>query len=82
VERINATAWLGPPGDILGYPVPIARFVARTNRAVIALQHAIAFTEGCSFTLHLAVRRGSLDESAWNGAAPWARGRIAPGFTS
>ena len=64
---MSATAWLGPPGDTLGYPVPIQRFVARTNQAVVALQHVVAFTEGCSFTLHLAVRRDSLDESVWAG---------------
>jgi len=64
---MNAAAWQGPPSDILGHPAPIQQFVARTDHAVVALQHVIAFPEGCSLTLHLAVRRGSLDESAWNG---------------
>lgn len=64
---MNAVAWQGPPGDILGCAVPVQQFVARTDRAVVALQHAIAFREGCVLTLHVAVQRGSLDESAWNG---------------
>jgi hypothetical protein len=51
--------------DILGCPVPIHRFVARTDHAVVALQHLTAFPEGCVLALHLAVRRGSLDHAAW-----------------
>jgi hypothetical protein len=66
-DPMNGTAWQGPPVDILGHPVPIRQFVARTGHAVVALQHVIAFPEGCSLTLHLAVRRGSLDEPTWKG---------------
>ncbi|MCW2929064.1 MAG: hypothetical protein JWM19_26 [Actinomycetia bacterium] len=64
---MNATAWQGPPTDILGRAVPIQQFVARTDHTVVALQHVIAFPEGCILTLHVAVQRGSLDEPAWNG---------------
>ena len=77
---MNATAWLRPPEDILGYPVPIQRFVTRTSQAVIALQHVVAFPEGCSLTLHLAARRGALDESAWHGLVESNMGRD-PGLT-
>lgn len=66
MEGMSATAWQGPPRDILGHAVPVQQFVARTDHTVIALQHVIAFPEGCNITLHTAVRRGSLDEAAWN----------------
>jgi hypothetical protein len=62
---MHAAAWEGPPNDILGHPAPIQQFVARTDHAVVALQQVIAFPEGCSLTVHVAVRRGSLEESAW-----------------
>ncbi|GAA4258414.1 hypothetical protein [Dactylosporangium darangshiense] len=62
---MNAAAWQGPPSGILGSPVPIQQFVARTAHAVVALQHVIAFREGCTLNLHLAARRGTLEESAW-----------------
>ncbi|GIH94122.1 hypothetical protein ACFFMN_25610 [Planobispora siamensis] len=64
---MNAAAWQGPPSDILGHSAPIQQFVARSDHAVLALQHVIAFPEGCSLFLHLAVRRGSLDTAAWRG---------------
>lgn len=56
-----------PPEDVLGCPVPIARFVARTPLAVVALQHVVAYPGGCSLHLHLSVRRGSLDAVTWKG---------------
>ena len=55
-----------PPADVLGCPVPIARFVARTDLAVVALQHLVAYPAGCAFTVHLRVRRGSLDQTTWD----------------
>ncbi|MEU0793171.1 hypothetical protein ABZ342_24115 [Amycolatopsis sp. NPDC005961] len=58
-----------PPEDVLGCPVPIARFVARTELAVVALQHVVAYPGGCSLHLHLSVRRGSLDAVTWEGIA-------------
>lgn len=65
-----------PPEDVLGCPVPIARFVARTPLAVVALQHVVAYPGGCSFVVHLTVRRGSLDAATWDGIA----GSHAGGF--
>lgn len=64
---MNPAAWQGPPTDILGHPASIQQFVARTDHAVVALQQVIAFPEGCSLTLHVAVRRGPLDDLAWKG---------------
>jgi hypothetical protein len=55
----------GPPGDVLGCPVPIARFVARTDLAVVALQHVVAYSTGCSLIVHLSIRRGPLDHATW-----------------
>ncbi|MFJ7219748.1 hypothetical protein [Amycolatopsis sp. NPDC098790] len=55
----------GPPDDVLGCPVPIARFVARTDLAVVALQHVVAYPGGCGLVVHLSVRRGSLDLATW-----------------
>ncbi|AUI64023.1 hypothetical protein [Amycolatopsis sp. BJA-103] len=62
---MQTAAWQGPPHDILGHPVPIEQFVVRTDDTVVALQHALAFREGCCFTLQVAVRRGSADETTW-----------------
>lgn len=64
---MNPAGSAGPPDDVLGCPVPIARFVARTALAVVALQHVVAYPGGCSFVVHLAVRRGSLDAATWEG---------------
>jgi hypothetical protein len=62
---MSSAAWEGPPRGVLGHPAVIRQFVARTDRAVVALQHALAFPEGCLLTLHVALRRGSLGEPAW-----------------
>ncbi|MEV8516327.1 hypothetical protein [Dactylosporangium sp. NPDC051484] len=64
---MDAAPWQAPPTDVLGHTVPIQQFVAKTKRAVVALEHVAAFPEGCILTLHLAVRRGPLDDSAWKG---------------
>jgi hypothetical protein len=42
---MNATSWQGPPREILGHPVPIQQFAAKTDHTVIGLQHVIAFPE-------------------------------------
>jgi len=62
---MDTTAWQGPPTDVLGCAVPIQQFLARTEYAVVALHHAVAVPEGCTLTLHLSVRRGQMNESAW-----------------
>jgi hypothetical protein len=64
---MDTASWQGPPTDVLGQAVPIQQFVVRTRDLVVALQHVVAFPEGCVLTLHLAVRRGPLDDSAWEG---------------
>jgi hypothetical protein len=64
---METTSWQGPPTEVLGQAMPIQRFVARTDHAVVALHYVVAFPEGCVLTLRLAVRRGSLDDSAWQG---------------
>jgi hypothetical protein len=56
-----------PPDDVLGCPVPIARFIARTDLAVVALQHVVAYPGGCGFVVHLTVRRGPLSQPTWDG---------------
>jgi hypothetical protein len=62
---MDAASWQAPPTDVLGQTVPIQQFVAKTRRAVVALEYAVAFPEGCILSLHLAIRRGTLDDSAW-----------------
>jgi hypothetical protein len=63
---MNAAAWQGPPRDVLGCAVPVQQFLARTDRAVVALPHAVAFRQGCLLSLDVAVQRGPLDEPAWS----------------
>ena len=55
--------------------MPIQQFVARTDHAVVALQHAISFQEGCVLNLHVAVQHGSLNESTWNDLIEGSFGR-------
>ncbi|GII01360.1 hypothetical protein [Planobispora takensis] len=81
---MNAAAWQGPSGDILGHCVPIQQFVARSDRAVLVLQHVLAFPEGCSLCLRLVMRRGPLDEAAWQGLCASLDGgySAAPGLAA
>lgn len=67
VARMDTTAWQPPPRDVLGHPVTVQQFVARSEHAVVALQHAVAFPQGCALSLLLAVRRGALGDAAWEG---------------
>ncbi|MFI1996927.1 hypothetical protein [Actinoplanes sp. NPDC020271] len=55
----------GPPTDVLGQTVPVHQLAVRTDRAVVAVQHVVAFSQGCLIVLHLAARRGSLSTSDW-----------------
>lgn len=64
---MHVDAWKGPPKDILGHPAPIRQIGARADNPIVALQHVLAFREGCWFDLQVAVRRGSLDEMIWKG---------------
>ncbi|MCP2342699.1 hypothetical protein [Actinomadura rupiterrae] len=63
---MNAAAWQGPPRNVLGHPARIQQFVARSDHAIVALQHAIAFPEGCRLGLQVAVRRGVMDSASWS----------------
>lgn len=45
-EAVNHASWVGPPGDILGYPVPFAQFIVKTEQVAVALQQVIAFPQG------------------------------------
>lgn len=65
MSRMESPSWLGPPRDVLGHVVPVQQLVARTEHTVIALHHVVAFPQGCVLALRLALRRGSLDDSAW-----------------
>ncbi|WP_370947042.1 hypothetical protein AB5J62_05670 [Amycolatopsis sp. cg5] len=39
--------------------------MVRTSDTVVALQHVLAFPEGCVFAVQVAVRRGAADEPTW-----------------
>ena len=65
---MDTSSWQAPPTEVLGQAVPIQALVARTGRVVVALHYAVAFPQGCVLSLRLAVRRGSLDEAAWERA--------------
>src|SRR6266571_3628723 len=43
--------WLGPPNGELGVPVPIGLVLARSERGVIAVSHALAYSSGASLDL-------------------------------
>jgi hypothetical protein len=73
-------AWTGPPRDVLGAPVPISQFVVRTEHAVVALQQAVVFPEGCRFGVEVAARRGSLAQDDWKAVLEsQSRGFLRPG---
>jgi hypothetical protein len=65
MPRMEPASWQAPPREVLGHVVPIQQFVAGTDHVVVALHYVAAFPEGCVLALHLAVRRGSLDDSTW-----------------
>ncbi len=54
-ELPQRRAWWGAPENELGGPVPLRLVLARTDRVVIAVLGAVAFSAGIEFTL--AVRR-------------------------
>ncbi|MEV6832601.1 hypothetical protein [Amycolatopsis sp. NPDC051102] len=58
---------MDPTAEILGCPVPAARFVARGELTVVALQHVVAYPAGCSLTVQVAARRGGMDDATWEG---------------
>lgn len=50
-------AWIGPPSDELGEPVPLSLVVARSERALVAVRHATAYSSGVVLDV-LALGRG------------------------
>jgi hypothetical protein len=62
---MDTAPWQGPPIDVLGQTVPVQQFAARSHHVVVAVQHMIAFAEGCVIVLRLAARRGSLPIAVW-----------------
>ena len=53
-------AWIGPPSDELGDAVPLSLVVARSDRAVVALRHATAYSAGA--VLDVVAHAGGLSE--------------------
>lgn len=51
-----APAWTGPPADELGECVPLSLVVARSERAVVAVRSATAYSTGVSFDVVAAAR--------------------------
>jgi len=56
-EEPTRPRWFGPPEDELGTVVPQGVVLARSERAVVALSHAVVYSTGISFEF-LAVARG------------------------
>ncbi len=57
--------WLGPPEGELGVAVPVGSVLARSDRGVVAVSHALAYSTGISFELvaHVAgLRPGRSDQ--------------------
>jgi hypothetical protein len=56
-EEPTRPRWFGPPEDELGAVVPQETVLARSDRAVVALSHAVVYSTGVAFDF-LAVARG------------------------
>jgi len=61
---VEAESWGGPPVDVLGCVVGARGIVGRGRLGVVALEHVVAFSEGCVLTLLLAFR-GARDAAVW-----------------
>jgi hypothetical protein len=46
---VRQPEWFGPPGGELGASVPVASVIGRSERGVVALSHALAYTTGIAF---------------------------------
>jgi hypothetical protein len=57
LEEPRRPRWLGPPEDELGAVVPQSVVLARSDRAVVVLSHAVAYSTGATFDFR-AVARG------------------------
>jgi hypothetical protein len=56
-EEPTQPRWFGPPEDELGVAVPQGIVLARSERAVVALSHAVVYSTGVAFEF-LALARG------------------------
>jgi hypothetical protein len=56
-EEPTRPRWFGPPDDELGSVLPQGTLLARSDRAVIALSHAVVYSTGVAFNF-LAIARG------------------------
>jgi hypothetical protein len=50
-EAYSAPAWFGPPAGELGAYVSLGLVIARSERGVVAISHAIGYTTGVGFEL-------------------------------
>jgi hypothetical protein len=55
-EEPRRPSWFGPPEDELGTVVPQGVVIAQSNRAVVALSHAVAYSTGASFDFFATAR--------------------------
>ena len=56
-EEPTRPRWFGPPEDELGVVIPLSVVLGRSDRAVVALSHAVAYSTGVSFAF-LALAQG------------------------
>ena len=54
-EISQRPSWLGPPENELGRAVDVAQILARSDRGLVALSHAIAYSTGVSLTFEARV---------------------------
>ena len=57
LQDFTPPPWFGPPDDELGECIPLSIVAARSDKALVAIRHATAYTTGVTFDL-LAVARG------------------------
>jgi hypothetical protein len=50
-NEFTAPGWFGPPDDELGAYVPLGLVIARSDRGVVAISHAIGYSTGIGFEL-------------------------------
>jgi hypothetical protein len=56
LEEQRRPRWLGPPEDELGAVVPQSVLLARSDRAVVVLSHAVAYSTGTTFDFRAMAR--------------------------
>lgn len=56
IQEFEQPAWLGPPAAELGVCVPLSVVIGRSDRAVVAVTHATAFSTGLTFAFVAAAR--------------------------